>query len=141
MESKEELKEIDIKSRTCHSFVNIIKDRDINFNEILLDEKLYKKEYENTLTYDISYKTATGGKPLRFRFDKIDRFIRNHGDEIRHLVLFDCGLFDKICDRINYLISEKSCITDSINNDFGKIRTDSYNYLPIEKILTFHNTH
>ena len=77
---------------------------------------MYKKEYENTLTYDISYKTATGGKPLRFRFEKIDRFIRVHGDEIRHLVLFDCGLFDKICDRINDLISEKSCITDSINN-------------------------
>ena len=27
--------------------------------------------------------------------------------EIRYLVIFDCGWFDKICDRIKYLISEK----------------------------------
>ena len=41
--------------------------------------------------------------------------------------------------RVKYLISEKSDITDSINNNFGKIRMDSCNSLPIEKISTFHN--
>ena len=55
------------------------------------------------------------------------------------LVLFDHGLFDKICDKTKYLISEKSGITDNINHNFGEIRIDSYNSLPIEKILTFHN--
>ena len=40
---------------------------------------------------------------------------------------------------VKYLISEKSGITDSINYSFGKIRIESYNYLPIEKIFTFHN--
>ena len=44
----------------------------------------------------------------------------------------------KICDKIKYLISGKSGITDSINLNFGKIRIESYNSLPIEKILTFH---
>ena len=44
----------------------------------------------------------------------------------------------KICDKIKYLIIGKSGITDSINLNFGKIRIDSYNSLPIEKILTFH---
>ena len=73
------------------------------------------------------------------RFDKIDRFIRVLHGGIKHLVLFDYGLFDKICDRIKYLISEKSGITDSINHNFRKIRIYSYNCLPIEKILTFHN--
>ena len=34
---------------------------------------------------------------------------------------------------------EKSGITESINHNFGKIRIDSYNSLPIEKILVFHN--
>ena len=29
--------------------------------------------------------------------------------------------------------------TNSINHNFGKIRIDSYNALPIEKRLTFHN--
>ena len=59
------------------------------------------------------------------------------GDEFRHLVLFSYELFDKICDKIKYLISKKSCITDSINHNFREIRIDSYNSLPIEKILTF----
>ena len=48
-------------------------------------------------------------------------------------------MFDKICDKINYLISKKSGIADSINHNFGKIRIDSHNSLPNEKILTFHN--
>ena len=44
----------------------------------------------------------------------------------------------KICDRIKYLITEKIGITDSANHNFARIRIDSYNSLPIEKILTFH---
>ena len=47
---------------------------------------------------------------------------------------------DKIGDRIKYLIGKKkSCITDSINHDFAIIGIDSYDSLPMEKILTFHN--
>ena len=37
------------------------------------------------------------------------------------------------CDKIKYLISEKSGIADIINHIFGKIRINSYNSLPIEK--------
>ena len=54
-------------------------------------------------------------------------------------MLLDHGLFNKICNKIKYLISEKDGITDSINHNFEKIRIDSYNSLPIEKILSFHN--
>ena len=36
-------------------------------------------------------------------------------------------------------IYEKSGITDSINHNFSRIRIDSYDSLPIEKVLTFHN--
>ena len=66
-------------------------------------------------------------------------FIRVRGGELRCLALFDYELFVKICDKIKYLIGEKSGITDSINHNFGKIRIDLYNSLSIEKILTFHN--
>ena len=111
MESKNKLKEINIKNRTCYYI-------EINFSDILLDEKLY----ENISVYFISYKTSTVPKPLLVRFDKIDEFIRVRGGEFRHLVLFDYGLFDKICDKIKYLISEKSGITNGINHNFGKIR-------------------
>ena len=59
--------------------------------------------------------------------------------KIKDLVLFDFGLLDKICDKVKYLISKKSGITNFINYNFVKIKIDSYNYLPIKKILTFHN--
>ena len=69
---------------------------------------------------------------MRIRFDKVDGFIKID-NKIRYLVLFDCIDCDKICDRIKYLISEKSGITDSFSHNFGKIRIDSNNSLPIEK--------
>ena len=65
MESKDKLKEIDMKNRACYYFNDIIKDVDIYFSDILLDEKLY----ENISVYDISYKT------LHIRYDKIDGFL------------------------------------------------------------------
>ena len=40
MESKDELKEVDIKNRAYY-FDDIIKDIDINFSNVLLDKKLY----------------------------------------------------------------------------------------------------
>ena len=55
MESKDELKEIDIKNGTCYYFDYIITDRDIYSDDILLDEKLYET-YKNILIYNISYK-------------------------------------------------------------------------------------
>ena len=109
-----------------------------DFSGILLDEKLYKEKDKNDLVYGISCKTSAGEKPLRIRYDEIDGFIKIHNG-IRYLVLFDCGWLDKICDRIKYLISEKNGITDSFNHYFARIRIYSYNSLPIEKILTFHN--
>ena len=48
-------------------------------------------------------------------------------------------MFDKTCDKIKYLINEKSGITDSTNQNFRNTKIDSYNSLPIEKILTFYN--
>ena len=39
---------------------------------------------------------------------------------------------------LNILYVE-SGITNSINHNFERIRTDSYNSLPIDKIFVFHN--
>ena len=140
MEGKYGLKEIDIINRTCYYFDDMMRvwDRDIDFNDILLDEILYEEKYKNVLIYDISYKTSAGAKPLSIRFDKINGFIKIY-DGIRYLVLFDYGWCDKICNRIRCLISEKSGIADSINHNFARIRINSYNSLPVEKILTFHS--
>ena len=139
MESKDELKEIYIKNLMCYYFDDMIRfwDRDIEFRDILLDKKSNETS-KKFLIYDISNKTSTGAKTLRIRFDKIDGFIKIH-NKIKYLVLFDYSYCDKTCDKIKYLISEKSDITDSSNHNFGRIRIDLHGSLPIEKILTFHN--
>ena len=103
MKSEDKLKEIDIKNRFCHYFDNIINDAKINFSNILLD----KTFYENILVYNISYKAPTGPKPLPIRFDKVDGFIMVLDGKIKHLVLFDYWLLDKIFDKIKYVISRK----------------------------------
>ena len=54
MKSNDELKEIDLKSRTCYYFDDIIKIEDFDFDNILIDEK----SYGNILVYNISYKTC-----------------------------------------------------------------------------------
>ena len=74
---------------------------------------------------------------MRIRIYKIDGFIIVY-DEIRNLVIFDYWLYDEIYNMIRYFISEKSGITYSINHNFARIRTDSSNSFPIDKILTFY---
>ena len=87
---------------------------------------------------DISYKTLMGTKPVHIRFDKIDGFIKVY-DGTSYLVLFSSERYNPIYKIIRYLDSEESSITYSISHNFAGIRIDSYNYLPIEKTLTFHN--
>ena len=88
---KNELKEIHIKSCACYYFDDVIDGTDINFSDILLDEKLY----ENISVYDILCWTSRG---LIIVLD----------DKIKYLILFDYGLFNKICDnKIKYLIIKK----------------------------------
>ena len=68
MESNDKSKEIN----TCYCFNDIIKFEDFNLDSIWIDEK----SYQNVLVYNISFKNLIAAKPLRIRFDKIDRFIR-----------------------------------------------------------------
>ena len=135
MKNKNELKETDIKNCVRYYFDDIINGTKITFWNILLNKKLY----ENISVYNISYKSPTVPKPLPIRFSKIYGFIKSIDDKIKHQVLFNYGLLEIICDKIKYLASKKSVITNSINYNFGKIKIDSCNSLPIKKILTFHN--
>ena len=114
-------------------FDYIINGTKINFSNILLDKKLY----ENISVNNILYKFPTSPKPLRIRFDKIDGFIIPLEGNIKHLILFDYGLFNKICDKIKNLISKNSDNINNINHNFGKIRIDSYNSLPFKKYSLF----
>ena len=69
MESNDELKEINSKSRTYYYSDNIYVLLFVNF---LLDEK----SNENILDYDISYQTLIDAKSLHIKFNKVDGFIR-----------------------------------------------------------------
>ena len=93
MESNDELKEIDIKDCMCYYFYDIIKIEDFDFGNILKDEK----SCENTLVYNILFKTLVGSKPLCIRFDKRDGFVRVY-DEIRYLALFSPEEYEAIYD-------------------------------------------
>ena len=107
---------------------------DTDFENILLDEK----SYENILTWYISYKTFMGATPLHIRFDKVNGIIEiYHGS--RCLELFGLRIYNAVYERIKYLISEKSDAKYIITHNFARIRIDSYNPLPIERTLTFHN--
>ena len=129
MKSKNGLKEIDIKNRVIYYFDDIINGTKINFCNILLVKKLYR----DVSVYNIHYKPPTGQKPLCIRFDKIDGVVIFLDGKIKHLILFDYVLFNSISDKMKYLTRKKSGITNSINHNFGKIRIDSYNSLPIKK--------
>ena len=98
-----------------------------------------EKSHGNILIYNISYKTLIGPKSLRIRFDKIDGFLRIY-DGTRYLILFGSEKYDAIYNRFRYLISLKSIITYVFfSHYYAKIKVDSYDSLPIEKILTLRN--
>ena len=60
-------------------------------------------------------------------------------DGNRNLTRFGSEKYDAIYNRMRYLISLKSDITYIFSHYFAKIKIDSYDSLPIEKILTLHN--
>ena len=66
MESNGKLKEIINKNRTCYNSDDMIKIKDFDLDNILIDEK----SSENILVYNISYKSLIDSKPLRIRFNK-----------------------------------------------------------------------
>ena len=68
MESKDKLKQIDIKNCMSYYFDGIIRFwiRDIDFSDILLDEKSYNKNNENILLYDISSKFFNGCNTIAY---------------------------------------------------------------------------
>ena len=111
-----------------------IKLEDFDIDNMLIDER----SHENILIYNISYKTFTGPKPLRIIFDKIDRFIRID-DGNRYLVLVALQKYDPIYNTIRCPISPKSSITYIFCHYFTKTKVDSYDPLPIKKILTLYN--
>ena len=74
----------------------------------------------------------------QIRFDKIDGFIGVY-DGTRYLVLFGNEKYDFIYKKIRYLIGVKSGMAYVITHSYPKTKEHSFESLPIEKIITFHN--
>ena len=91
-----------IKNRTCYYFNDMIKFKDFELDNILIDQISYK----NILVCNILYKNMIGDKPLDIRSDKVNEFIRVY-DGIRHLLFFGAEKCDFIYNRIRYLIRVK----------------------------------
>ena len=117
--------------------------------EDIVDNILFdKNSYEIILAYITLYKKCMDVKLFPIRFDKADGLIKIY-DGIRHFELSNSynevysrnnsTIYSAMFDKINYLISEKSGITGSVNHILAKIIIDSCNSLPIEKKLTLHN--
>ena len=90
------------------------------------------------MVYTILYKTLIDTKPVHIRLDKIDRFIRVY-DGTRYLMLFGSKRYEFMYNRIRYLLSVKSGIRYFISHTYAKIKVDTYDSLPLEKTVTFHN--
>ena len=143
-----------MKNCTCCYFDDIIRfwDTDIQFSDILLDQKFCKEKYKNTLIYTELHTELQRSQNhcelglikqldlLKFMI-KLDIILLYYilYIDITLLVLFDQSYCDKFYDKIKYLIGEKKGITDCINHNFERIRFASYDSLTIKKELNFHN--
>ena len=114
-------------------FDDIIKIEDFNLNNISIDEKLY----ENILVYNISYKKSW----LLLNFCVLDsiKYMNGVFGGTSYLLLFGSENYDFIYNKIRYLVGVKRSITYVISHNYAKIKVDSYDSLPLEKTMTFHN--
>ena len=89
----------------------------------------------NIFIYGFSYKLLIGAQKLQVKFNKIDEFIRTY-DGDRYLVLFGLEKYDVICNRIRYIVSQKSSIIC-----FLLINTQKSKLILMILIKIYYNTH
>ena len=78
-----EFTKVSIKNRTCYYFDDIIKNEEIDFDNISRDEKSDK----DILIYDVSYKILIRPKPFNIILNKVDGFIRVY-EFLKNTMLF-----------------------------------------------------
>ena len=76
-----------------------------------------------------------GRKPLRIRFNKVDRFY----DGARYLLLLHPEKYDTMYNGIRCCISQESGIAYVFSHGYAAIKIDSYDSLSLEKTLALHN--
>ena len=74
MARNNELKETNIKNRTCYYFDNIINIDNLDLDNILLGDE----SYEHILIYHAKYKTPYGEQSVHIIFDNLNRYIKKY---------------------------------------------------------------
>ena len=109
--------------------------KDIDLDNILLDER----SYQNILIYDVAYKTAYDAKTLHNIFDKEDGYIREYVGT-KYVALFDSDeKIERYFDRIRYLIMLKSNVSDIYSYKYTEVKVNSDDDLRLEKMLNMRN--
>ena len=145
-----EVKQINIKNRTCHFYNDIINLKDFKPNLLKID----KKSYKNIDIYYIGYITiktiddqegiySVNPLYLRIRYASGDieekngnkYLIFDSADENKEVLKKYADVWDGIKNKIKAINgSEENCY----RKDYMKIKFDSGNDLPLNKPLTFH---
>ena len=149
------VKEINIKNQTYYFFDEIINIQDFDSNLLKTD----KKSYKNTDIYQLGYITIkdsdyvkiNSAKLLYLIINKVDGCIEEkNGDKYLTLVSIDKNRevlikYTKLWDGIKNLIKCNSIEkmnggkSGEYRKDFKKIKFNSDNNLPLNKILKIHN--
>ena len=129
------LKKVSIKNCERYYFNDIIKFEDFDFDNILLDEK----SYENSLIYDMAYKTTFEPKLLGIIFHKVGGYIRKY-DSTKHLEVTNSDYKnERIFDRIRYVIMLNINISETHSHKYTKTKINLNDDLPLEKSLDMDN--
>ena len=97
------------------------------------------KNQKNILIYNVGYKTLYIAKLVRIIFDKVDGYIRAKKNKIDYDGTKHLGLFhsdektNRIFQRMRYLITLKSNISDVYSHKYTKVTVNLDDDLPLEK--------
>ena len=135
-----DIKEINIKYRTYYFFDGMINIKDFDSNLLKID----KKSYKNIDIYHIGYITMkdsdyvkiTSVNPLYLIIDKVDVYIKEKMNKNKEVLT----KYTEIWDKIKNLIKTINNKSGEYGKDFMKIKFNSDDNLPLNKILKLHNT-
>ena len=130
------IKEINIKNRTYYFFNDTINIKNFDLNQIKTDQKSYN---------NLSYVRISSVDPLYLIIDKVYRYIEEN-NENKYLTLVSTDKskgtlkkYTELWDKIKDLIRSITKTPGNYSEKYMKIKFNSDNILPLNKILKIRN--
>ena len=130
------IKEINIKNRTYYFFNDTINIKNFDLNQIKTDQKSYN---------NLSYVRISSVDPLYLIIDKVDRYIEEN-NENKYLTLVSTDKskgtlkkYTELWDKIKDLIRSITKTPGNYSEKYMKIKFNSDNILPLNKIVKIRN--